>query len=119
MFQDLADDILKEGQQDLILDRAFYAKEDRDLYRYWIRENGAREVLLYFQVPRDVLWSRICARRKAGVDADCALEISKELLDEFVDGFDVPNGEGEIVLQTNAGATCSKIVGIPKLARSE
>lgn len=94
--------LLEEGKSDLILDRALYAREDRDLFRSLVERNNARHILLYLQAPKDVLWNRVCARRQAGIDADCALEISEELLDEYVEGFEVPNGEGEIVLHTVA-----------------
>lgn len=67
-----------------------------------IKRYSARDFLLYFQVPEDVLWNRIRARREAGVNADCALDINEELLKTYVEGFDVPNGEGEIVLGSDS-----------------
>ena len=91
-----------EGKHDLVLDRAFYAKDDRETYKKLVEENAARWVLVYLKAPKEVLWQRIQARRAAEVNADSALVISKELLDSFYDGFDVPNGEGEIVVDTNA-----------------
>jgi hypothetical protein len=45
------------------------------------------------------LWRRIQERRAKGVDADSALDIGEELLSSYVEGFDVPNGEGEIVVE--------------------
>ena len=82
------------------MDRAFYAKEDRELYTQIVEQGGGRTVLVYFKVPKDTLWQRICARREAGVNADCALEISRERLDFYFDGFEVPDGEGEIVIDS-------------------
>jgi predicted kinase len=92
--------ILAEGKDDLVLDRAFYAKEDRDVYKRLVEEAGARWVLVYLTAPKEVLWERIHSRRAEGIHADVALEISKELLDNFYDNFEVPNGEGEIVVDT-------------------
>ena len=100
IFQLSVEQILIEGQDDIILDRAFYAKEDRDLYRDLVENRGGRCVLVYLNAPKEVLWQRICARREAGITADSALEISEALLDTFFDGFEVPHGEGEVVVDT-------------------
>jgi len=89
--------LLREGK-DVVLDRSFYARGDRDEFKALAEEAGARWVLVYFRADRDVLWRRICERRARGVDADAAFEISEELLDAYVEGFDVPDGEGEIVI---------------------
>lgn len=85
---------------DVVLDRSFYVKEDRDAFRSIIAECGGRCVLVYFSVPKEVLWERIQARRSAGVNADSALDISREMFDMFSDGFEVPNGEDEIVVSS-------------------
>lgn len=100
VFLETAKRILSEGKTDVVLDRAFYAKEDRDAYKKMVEDKGARWVLVYLTAPKQVLWERIQGRRAAGVNADSALVISKELLDFFYDGFDVPKGEGEIVVDT-------------------
>ena len=97
IFQHSVEETLADGKVDVVLDRAFYAKEDRDFYKALIEQHGGRWVLVYLKVPKDVLWRRIAARRKAGVNADSALEINKELLDVFYDGFEVPSGEGEMI----------------------
>ncbi len=36
------------------------------------------------------MWKRICGRRSAGVDADSALNISEDLLDRYIAGFEAP-----------------------------
>jgi predicted kinase len=89
--------LLREGR-DIVLDRSFYAKEDRDEFRDLVEQAGARRVLVYFKADRDVLWKRICERRARGVNADSALEISEELLDAYFAGFEAPVGEGEMVI---------------------
>ncbi|KAB5559518.1 ATP/GTP-binding protein [Coniochaeta sp. 2T2.1] len=92
--------LLKEGK-DIMLDRSHYAKADRDAVLAEVEEAGARRVLVYFKAERNVLWRRICERKAKGAstDGDGALEISKQLLDRYVEGFDVPDGEGEIVIE--------------------
>ena len=102
IFQQFVEEILAGGSEDLILDRSFYAKADRDFFKKLIEKQGGRWVLVYLKAPKAVLWQRICARREASVNADSALEISKELLSSFFDGFEVPGGEGEIVVETSA-----------------
>ena len=93
--------LLRDQKKDIVLDRSFWAKGDRDFYSDLIRRAGARPVLVYLKAPRDVLWKRICERRAKGVDADCALEIGEELLDRYCEVFEAPVGEGEIVIETN------------------
>lgn len=102
VFQQTVEQILLGDERDLILDRSFWAKEDRDFFKALVENHGGRWVLVYLKVPRSVLWERICARRIADVNADSALEIGSELLDKFYDGFEVPNNEGEIVLESSS-----------------
>lgn len=99
IFHETAEQLLSDGQKDIVLDRSFYARETRDMYKELVEKHGCRWVLLYLKVPKPVLWERIQARRQAGIDADSALEISKDLLDFYCEGFDVPQGEGEIVIE--------------------
>lgn len=88
-----------EREKDIVLDRAFYDREDRDEFRAVVGGLGGRVVLVYLPVPREELWRRIRGRREKGVDADSAREISWELLGHFVEGFAVPMGEGEVVIR--------------------
>ena len=89
---------LLEQKKNVVLDRSFYDKKHRDEYKAKVELASGRLVLVYLKVERDVLWKRICERREKGVNADSAREISGDLLDQFVQGFDVPKGEGEIVI---------------------
>lgn len=102
LFYESVHKLLSEGTRDVIMDRAFYAKEDRDLYRQLVDKHGGRVVLVYLSAPKTVLWGRIQARREASLNADTMLEISESLLDIFYDGFEVPHGEGEIVVDTTS-----------------
>lgn len=102
-YQAEADDIYLEQFQQLlqdgkniVLDRSFYSREDRMEFKGMIEKAGARCVLVYFKADRDTLWRRICERREKGVDANCALEIDEGLLDQYVQGFEEPVGEGEV-----------------------
>ncbi|KAK4499149.1 hypothetical protein PRZ48_009661 [Zasmidium cellare] len=70
---------LEVRKVDVLLDRAFYAKEDRDEFKALVEKANARWVLVHLKVDESILWRRIAERRKKGVDANCALEISEEL----------------------------------------
>jgi predicted kinase len=86
----------------LVLDRSFYAKEDRDEYRTLAEQAGARVVLVYLKATREVLWRRICARKanaeSEGRDADSAFDVSEEVLERYLGGWETPVGEGEVVV---------------------
>ncbi|KAK5061158.1 hypothetical protein LTR84_007700 [Exophiala bonariae] len=86
----------------LVLDRSFYAKEDRDEYRALAEQAGARVVLVYLKASREVLWRRICARKARaeteGRDADSAFDVGEELLDTYLRGWEAPVGESEVVI---------------------
>ncbi|KAK5169619.1 uncharacterized protein LTR77_005596 [Saxophila tyrrhenica] len=101
-FSETAKRLLAKGEDDIVLDRAFYAKKDREAYKQLAEDHGARWLLVYLTAPKDVLWQRIQERRAAEMNADSARIISKELLDEFYDGFEVPVREGELVIDTTA-----------------
>ncbi|WPH04905.1 P-loop containing nucleoside triphosphate hydrolase protein [Acrodontium crateriforme] len=97
IFEKTVPQVLAAGK-DVVLDRAFYAKADRDNYRRIVEECGGRVVLVYFNIPKEVLLRRIRERRDGYLNADNAREISDDLLGQFIDGFDVPDEEGEIVI---------------------
>ena len=92
-------DLLNKGDKDIVLDRSQYAKKDRDYYKKLVEHKGGRWILVYFRpANKELMWNRIQRRREKEINADSALEISKELLDKYWDGFDIPDGEGEVVV---------------------
>jgi predicted kinase len=97
VFLEEVHELLKQ-KKNVVLDRSFYAKKHRDEYKARVECASGRWVLVHLRAERDVLWKRICDRREKGVNADSAREISPALLDQFVQGFEVPEGEGEIVI---------------------
>lgn len=108
-FQDEADtlylseftSLLQDGR-DVILDRAFYAKEDRDEFRDLIRSSGARSVLVYLKATdKELSWRRICTRNQGERDANSALDISRETFEMYWNGFEEPVGEDEIVFHVS------------------
>ncbi|KAI0401909.1 ATP/GTP-binding protein [Xylaria palmicola] len=93
--------ILTEGRRDVVFDRAFWNKQDRDEAKSLIERLSARWVLVYLRAPdKATIWDRICQRRKAGVNPDCAYDITPEILDMYWSGFETPAHEGEVVIDT-------------------
>ncbi|KAK3326980.1 hypothetical protein B0T19DRAFT_441006 [Cercophora scortea] len=105
--------LLENGERDAVLDRALYLKEDRDYFKRVVEEKGGRWILVYFRpASKQVIWQRIQSRRQKGIDADSAFEIPHELLDEFWDGFEVPEDEGEIVVDV-VESTVAESISLP------
>lgn len=90
---------LLRTKHDMILDRSFYAKSDRTIYRTQIEEAGGRPVLVYFKpADNELLWARIQERSRAERDANSAFDISREIFERYCEGFDVPSEEGEVIV---------------------
>ncbi|KAI1193740.1 ATP/GTP-binding protein [Nemania serpens] len=93
--------ILAEGKKNVVFDRAFWNKKDRDEAKEVIQSLGARWVLVYLKAPdKATLWQRIRQRREAGINADNAYEITQDILDMYWSGFEEPVDEGETVIDT-------------------
>ena len=89
----------RERTIDVVLDRSFWAREDRDKYKRLIEEKGGRWVLVYFKASRDVLWRRIKERAAKVRDADSAYDVTEEVLNRYWAGWEEPEGEGETVIE--------------------
>jgi tRNA uridine 5-carbamoylmethylation protein Kti12 len=83
---------------DIVLDRSFYAKSDRESYRRMAEELGARIVLVFLDCSKDVLLSRIQKRAEGERNADSAFDMTENILDAYIDGFERPDGEGEVLI---------------------
>lgn len=91
--------LLKNGK-DIVLERSFYAKEDRDEFRTMIADGGGRIVLVFLKASdKEALWGRICARSARGKEANSSLDITRDIFDMYWKGFEDPEGEGEVVVQ--------------------
>jgi predicted kinase len=92
-------DLLDQGDRDIVLDRALYSRKDRDYFKKLVEGKGGRWILVFFRpASKDVIWNRIQRRREAGVNADSAVELTPEILDQYWEGFENPEGEGEVVV---------------------
>ncbi|KAK4450207.1 P-loop containing nucleoside triphosphate hydrolase [Podospora aff. communis PSN243] len=100
-------ELLEAGERDAVLDRSLYSREDRDDFKRLIERKGARWILVFFRpASRDVIWKRLQHRRRAGIDADSAYDITPEILDGYWKGFENPKGEGEVVVDVSDGLGC-------------
>jgi hypothetical protein len=92
-------EILSAGEKNVVVDRSLYLKEDRDSFKRLIERKGARWILVFLRpASKDLVWKRLQHRRRAGIDADSALDITPEILDGYWRGFEIPEGEGEFVV---------------------
>ncbi|KFY42255.1 hypothetical protein V494_02502 [Pseudogymnoascus sp. VKM F-4513 (FW-928)] len=106
-YQDEANDalkvrlqkILQDGKNDVVMDLSFAFRASRDEYRKIIEAGGARAVLVYLKTDVSELRRRIEERAAAGLDADSAFKMTPEIFDRYVNGFEKPVGEGELVIQ--------------------
>lgn len=84
----------------MLLERAFYAKADRDEYINLAKSSGARVILVFLKVTdKEQLWERVCKRSAGPKTANSAFDISRELFEMYWNGFENPEGEGEIVVE--------------------
>ncbi|KFA54048.1 hypothetical protein S40293_09841 [Stachybotrys chartarum IBT 40293] len=97
LYMDSMIRLLKEGK-DIIVDRAFYARSDRENVVKMINSLGGRRVFVFLKVEKELLWQRITSRSQQEKGANNALDISRELFDSYWDGFEWPCGEDEIVV---------------------
>lgn len=94
--------LVADGAKDVVFDRAFWNRADRDEAKRLVESLGARWVLVHLKTPdRATLRERIRRRREVEVNADSAYLITEDVLDMYLEGFEVPVGEGEIVVDTS------------------
>jgi predicted kinase len=124
-YQDEAADIFEQRFRDrldsggdVVLDRSFHSKEDRDYFRKLIERRGGRVVLLYMKPPdKEKLWARVQERKgqKHALHGerlgDAAVETSRETFDVYWDGFEVPDGEGAIVMSNSINGEEHRVWG--------
>lgn len=103
VYQATLQDLLR-ARQNIVLEKSLYAKEDRDQYKKMIEESGGKWILVYFKaIDKEALWKRICERSVKEKDANSALVITRDRFDRYWDGFEAPDGEGEIIVEVAKG----------------
>ncbi|MGM0829166.1 MAG: AAA family ATPase [Bacillota bacterium] len=95
----LRNDLLKliHDKQQVVIDFSFWDRARRDRYKQLIEKSGGKWKLIYIKVSPDELRERLKIRNKR-FDAN-AFPITEELLASYLNGFEIPKGEGEIVVE--------------------
>ncbi|GAB1201023.1 hypothetical protein APSETT444_010407 [Aspergillus pseudonomiae] len=90
---------LTRGQVDLVLDFSFAFRAVREEWKRLIEGLGGRWVLVFLDVDAAELRRRVQARNeRVDKDGDSAFYVTEEILEQYLEGFERPHGEGEIVL---------------------
>ncbi|RIW28952.1 ATP-binding protein [Bacillus salacetis] len=87
---------LLRDKQDTVIDFSFWDRKRRNAYKQMIEDSGGSWKLIYLKVHHDELRKRLKLRNKR-FDAN-SFPISEELLTSYLEDFEIPNGEGEIVI---------------------
>ena len=95
-----------DAKQDVVLDRSFWSVDDRKACYQLLEEKNIKSYcLVYLRAGKETLWKRIETRRKEILGPDNARQISRDLFEQFWNGFNVPEeGENAIIIDVEASA---------------
>jgi predicted kinase len=88
---------LIHDKQQVVIDFSFWDRARRDQYKQLIETAGGKWQLIYLKVHPDNLRERLKIRNKR-FDAN-AFPITEEVLTSYLNGFEIPKGEGELVIE--------------------
>lgn len=86
-----------QDKRRVVVDSSFWNRQERDEYKQLIQNAGGQWRLLYLKVNPEELRKRLHIRSQR-FDANAAFTITEELLTTFLNGFEEPRDEGEIVI---------------------
>ncbi|SFA90024.1 MULTISPECIES: ATP-binding protein [unclassified Bacillus (in: firmicutes)] len=89
---------LIQNKQNVVVDFSFWQRSKRQEYKQLIEYSGGEWILIYLKVHPNDLRERLKIRSKR-FDANAAFTITDEILTSFLNGFEVPVGEGEILIE--------------------
>jgi len=98
---------MREGTKNAVVDLSFWSRAERERWRGMVVESGrdVRVILVFFDPGEDkargeeMLWRRIEERARGVRDADGIAVVRRELLRDYVRGFERPGvEEGEVVI---------------------
>lgn len=90
--------ILLEEKRNVVIDFSFWQRKRRNEYKKMIEDAGGEWKLIYLKVHPNDLRERLRIRSQR-FDANAAFTITDEILNSFLHGFEVPTGEGVIVIE--------------------
>lgn len=85
-------------KQHVVIDFSFWQRSRRNEYKRLIEESGGEWKLIYLKVHPKDLHERLRIRSHR-FDANAAFPITEKILISYLNGFEVPTGEGEIVIE--------------------
>jgi predicted kinase len=89
---------LVRAGRNVVVDFSFWNRAFRDEWKHLIDVAGGAWELVFIKVDPAALPGRLAGRRD---DADAnAFPVMPEMLAFFIEGFEFPDGEGEIVVET-------------------
>ncbi|MEK3981472.1 ATP-binding protein [Psychrobacillus sp. FSL K6-2836] len=88
---------LIHDKQQVVIDFSFWDRVRRNRYKQLIEKSGGKWRLIYLKVHPDDLRERLKIRNKR-FDAN-AFPITEEILTSYLNGFEAPIGEGEIIIE--------------------
>lgn len=88
---------LIEDNKQVVVDSSFWQRSERDEFKQFIENSGGIWRLIYLKVHPDELRKRLKIRNQR-FDANAAFTITEEILTTFLNGFEEPRNEGEIVI---------------------
>lgn len=89
---------LLNGKRNVVIDFSFWQRTRRNEYKKLIEDEGGVWKLIYLKVHPNELRERLRIRSQR-FDANAAFTITEEILSSFLQGFEVPAGEGEIIIE--------------------
>lgn len=91
---------LLNEKSNVVIDFSFWQRKRRNEYKKLIEDGGGVWKLIYLNVHPNVLRERLRIRSQR-FDANAAFTITEDIFSSFLKGFEVPSGEGEIVIEVN------------------
>jgi len=89
---------LIKNKQQVVVDFSFWQRSRREKYKQLIEEAGGKWKLIYLKVQPNDLRKRLKIRSQR-FDANAAFTITEEILTSYLNGFEAPIGEGEIIIE--------------------
>ena len=88
-----------KAKQNVVLDRSFWSLDDRRACYQKLKDLGlSAYCLVYLRAGKEILWERVQARKQETLGADNAIELSRELFEQYWIGFNVPDAEEKPII---------------------
>lgn len=85
------------ARQSVVVDSSFWSRAHRDDFKELVEVAGGAWLLVYLKAPEPILRDRLEARSRR-FDANAAFPIGVDLLAGFLESFQAPIDEGEMVV---------------------